>query len=99
MTSSIVVPPAYRAALEELRAACLECQALAEVLTYFAEQLRGAPSDLDGPPLESFPTVGRVRRALEARDRAKDALESAYLALAWEVREGLAAPEDLMADS
>jgi hypothetical protein len=44
-------------------------------------------------------TVSRVRRALERRDRALDAADSAYLALAWEVRERLPAPEDLLADS
>jgi hypothetical protein len=99
MPASTVLPPAYRAALAELEVACLECQALAEVLTYFAGQLRGGWADPDGPPLETYPTVSRVRRALEGRDRALDAASDAYLALAWEAREGLPAPEDLMADS
>jgi hypothetical protein len=98
MSSSTVVPPAYRAAMAELEAACLDCRGLAEVLDSFAGQLRGGWADPDGPPLEAYPTASGVRRALERRDRAFDAASDAYLALAWEVRERLPAPEDLMAD-
>jgi hypothetical protein len=50
----------------------------------------------------SQPVQGLVEASLpsqrERRDRALDAASDAYLALAWEVRERLPAPEDLMAD-
>jgi hypothetical protein len=49
MSSSIVVSPAYRAAVAELQAACLGCRCMAEVLDSFAGQLRGGWADPDGP--------------------------------------------------
>jgi hypothetical protein len=90
------VPAAYRAALEELADALREAHGLADILDYFAGQLRGARPDPEGPPLDVCPSPGRVRRALERRDRALDEAGRLYGLLPAEIREGLTPPEDLL---
>jgi hypothetical protein len=98
MATSTVVPADYRWALEGLAGACRECRALADLLDHFAADLRGNWVGPEGPPLESYPTGAQVRRALERRDRALTAATNVYLSLAWEIREGVPAPEDLLGD-
>jgi hypothetical protein len=90
------IPAAYHAALGELADALREAHGLADILVYFAGQLRGARPDLEGPPLDICPSPGRVRRALERRDRALDETGRLYSLLPAEVREGLTSPEELL---
>jgi hypothetical protein len=92
------MPADYRRSLEQLASACRDCRALADLLDHFAADLRGTWVGPDGPPLESYPTAAQVRRALERRDRALSAAGDVYQALAYEIREGLPAPEDLVAE-
>ena len=90
------IPAAYRAALEELADALREAHALADALNHFAAQLRGARPHPEGLPLDACPSPGRVRRALERRDRAHDEAGRLYGLLPAEVREGLTPPEDML---
>jgi hypothetical protein len=92
------LPVAYQAALEDLSAAVAGARVLAEVLDYFAGQLRGDQPDPEGAPLEVCPTAGQIRRALERRDHALDAAEREWERLPADDREVLQPPAELLAD-
>jgi hypothetical protein len=87
MNAVCELPAACQAALDELNASAARARALAELLDYFAGQLRGEPPDPEGPPLEACPTPGQVRRALERRDRAASGVERQWQCLPGELRE------------
>ena len=63
----------YRAALEELADAVREARGAADVMDFFAGQLRGDPADLDGPELTALPTRSGVLRMLRRIDDARAA--------------------------
>jgi hypothetical protein len=95
---AVAAPPAYLAALDEWSASVRNAHALAELLDYFAGQLRGARPDLDGPPLESCPSPFQVRRALARRDRALLAVEAEWERLPGEWKESLPPPGEWATD-
>ena|SRR6516162_3345022 len=95
-TAPCQILAAYRAALEELADALREAHALADVLEYFASQLRGARPHTEGPPLDACPQPARVRRALERRDLAWDEAVRLYDMLPAEAREGLTPPDEML---
>jgi hypothetical protein len=68
---------------------------LADILDYFAAILRGAGPDLDGPPLESFPSSQQLRRVLERRTEALERAEVEWRRLPWDEQERLAPPDEL----
>jgi hypothetical protein len=97
MNAVCELPVAYQAALEELSAALAGARALADLLDYFAGQLRGEPPDPEGPPLEACPTPGQVRRALERRDRAASEVEKQWQRLPGERRDLMPLPDEVCA--
>jgi hypothetical protein len=96
MTETLTVPRPYRAALDELQAAAGEARDLADLLTYFADLLRGERPAPEGPPLEAFPHPTRVRRALERIDRALDEAGNEWRRLPVGMQGLLPPPEDLL---
>jgi len=84
-----LVPPTFRAALDEVALASSEAHDLAEVLNYFVLQLCGAPAEPEGPPIERCPQPAQVRRALERRDNALKKARAELDRLPEEVREWL----------
>jgi hypothetical protein len=91
------LPVAYLEAIEELSASAASACALAELLDYFAGQLRGEPPDPEGPPLEACPTPGQIRRALERRDRAASEIEKQWECLPAELRDLMPLPDEVCA--
>jgi hypothetical protein len=91
------LPVAYQAALDELSDAVGNACALAELLDYFAGQLRGEHPDLAGPPLEASPTPSQIRRALERRDQALSEVEKHWQRLPGELRDLVPLPEEVLA--
>ena len=61
-------PRPYRAAMTELADAMREARGAADVMDFFAGQLRGDPADLDGPELTALPTRSAVLRMLRRID-------------------------------
>ena len=88
----------YRAALEGLADATRDARALADVMAFFAGQLRGAPADLDGPPLTDLPTRSAVLAALRRIDQARSRLEREWQRLSEDEREALPSPDALAAE-
>src|SRR5436309_138256 len=86
----------YERAIRELSEGFAQAGALADLLDYFAGQLRGRPPDLQGPPLELYPSAGQVRRALQRRDVALDAARDEWEARPAETQEGQPSPEDVL---
>ncbi len=72
MPRIITRPSTYRIALEDLARAQREAQDLAELLDGFAGLLRGVQPDFPGLPLDMYPGLSRLQRALEQRDRARE---------------------------
>ena len=89
-------PARYERALKDLSESALQTGALAELLDYVAGLLRGRPPDPEGPPLELYPSVGQVRRALERREGALNAVRDAWGGLPAEVQDGWPSPEDAL---
>jgi hypothetical protein len=92
------LPPAYRAAVDELHDAMRAARALAVLLDYFADQLRGARPDPAGPPIESCPSSFQVRQALARRERARLAVEREWERLPAEWKESLPPPGEWFTD-
>jgi hypothetical protein len=86
----------YERAMRELSESFAQAEALASLLDYFARQLRGRPPDPEGPPLELYPSVGQVRRALQRRDVALNAARDEWEDLPAEAQEGQPSPEDVL---
>jgi hypothetical protein len=63
-------PRPYRAVMTELADATREARAAADVMDFFAGQLRGDPADLDGPELTALPSRSAVLRMLRRIDDA-----------------------------
>ena len=85
----------YQAALSELASALREGRSMADVLAFFAGQLRGRPQDFDGPPLAAIPSGNAVLRTLRRIDGAKGNVEREWHRLSDEAREGLPSPDAL----
>ena len=79
--------------MERLAEAVRDAEAVAEVLDYFADILRGRRPDPDGPALEQFPSAGQVRRAFDRRTDCLAAAEEAWHRLSHDEKEHLT-PED-----
>jgi len=75
MTKTDGGPAHYRAAVEELADATREARGAADVMGFFAGQLRGDAADLDGPELTLLPTRSGVLRMLRRLDDARGRLE------------------------
>jgi hypothetical protein len=86
----------YERALQDLVENLAQAEAMADRLDYFAGLLRGRPPDAKGPPLEIYPSLWQVRRALERRSGALDGIRVAWEALPAEAQEGRPSPEDLL---
>jgi hypothetical protein len=86
----------YERALRDLSEGVAQAEGLARLLDHFAGLLRGGPPDPEGPPLELYPSVGQVRRALQRRAGALDAARDAWGALPAEVQDGRPSPEDAL---
>lgn len=85
----------YRAALARLADWLHEGGAMAEVMEFFARQLRGAPMDLDGPQFTALPTPSAVLRALQRIDASRAELDREWDRLSEQAREGLLSPDAL----
>ena len=86
----------YRAALQTLALALREGRAMAEVMVFFAGQLRGDPPDLDGPPVTALPLPSAVLSALRNIDRARSDVDREWERLSDEAREALPSPDSLV---
>jgi hypothetical protein len=86
----------YERALQDLVENLAQAEAMADQLVYFAGLLRGRPPEAVGPPPELYPSLWEVRRALERRSGALDAVRVAWEALPAEAQEGRLTPEDLL---
>jgi hypothetical protein len=87
-------PARYERALRELSESFAQAEALASLLDYFVGLLNGRPPDPEGPPLELYPSAGQVRRALQRRAKAVEAVLEEWAALPGEAQEGLPAPQE-----
>jgi hypothetical protein len=88
----------YRAAMTELADALREARGAADVMDFFAGQLRGDPPDLDGPELAALPTRSGVLRMLRRIDGARGRLEREWERLGDEARELVPPPCELGGD-
>jgi hypothetical protein len=88
-------PRPYRAATTELADARREARGAADVLDFFAGQLRGEAPDLDGPELTAIPSRSGVLRMLRRIDDARGRLERERERLSDGEREGLPSPDAL----
>ena len=88
-------PAHYRAALEELADALREARGAADVMDFFANQLRDDPADLDGPELTALPSRSGVLRMLRRIDDARGRLGREWERLSNDEREGLPSPDAL----
>jgi hypothetical protein len=86
----------YERALQELVENLVQAEAMANLLDYFAGLLRGRPRETEGPPLELYPSMRELRRALERRSSALDAVRNAWETLAGEAQEGRPSPNDVL---
>ncbi len=89
-------PTSYARALETLAATVRDADALAELLEYAAAQIRGRPTDPDGPPLDICPCGARVLVVLGRLDRALADAERVWDGLEPFLREGLQPPGELL---
>ncbi len=94
MPCIITMPSTYQIALEELARAQREIQDLAELLDGFAGLLRGVRPEFPGLPLDLYPGLSRLQRALENQDRAREEANRAYGLLPADVQELLLSPEE-----
>jgi hypothetical protein len=86
----------YERALKELMENLAQAEAMADWLDYIAGLLRGRSPDAEGPPLELYPSLWQVRRALERRSSALDAARDAWETLPAEAQEGHPSPLDVL---
>ena len=77
------------------RDALHDARALADVMAFFAGQLRGGPADLDGPPLTDLPTRSGVLAALRRLPGARSRLEREWEKLSDDERGSLLSPDAL----
>jgi hypothetical protein len=85
--------------MTELADALREARGAADVMDFFAGQLRGDPPDLDGPELTALPTRSAVLRMLRRIDDARGRLEREWERLSDGEREGLPSPDALADES
>ncbi len=88
------MPSTYRMALEDLARAQREAQDLAELLEGFAGLLRGVQPEFPGLPLDMYPGLSRLQRALEKRDHAREEADRVYGLLPADVQELFLSPEE-----
>src|SRR5215469_13257947 len=84
----------YKRALRDLAESLDQAEELANSLAYFAGLLRGFPPDPEGPPLEMYPSLGQVRRALQGRTATVEAAWDEWWALPADAQERQPSPQE-----
>ena len=83
----------YERALRDLAENLGQAEELADRLAHFAGLLRGFPPDPGGLPLEMYPSLGQVRRALQGRTATVEAVWDAWRALPADAQDGQPSPQ------
>ena len=99
MTKTDGGPRPYRAAMTELADTMREARGAADMMDFFAGQLRGEAPDLDGPELTALPSRSGVLRMLRRIDDARGRVEREWERLSGEQREALPSPDSLADES
>ena len=86
----------YERALRDLAENLGQAEELADRLAHFAGLLRGFPPDPEGLPLEMYPSLGQIRRALQGRTATVDAAWDEWRALPADAQDCQPSPQEAL---